>query len=59
MEIAKKISVFYAQPLNPVFLGDLEMILRILNNIMKIQRELMKNIKILALEYLIQCNESN
>lgn len=59
VEIAKKLSVYYAQPLNPVLLGDIEMILRIMNNITKIQRELMKNIKILALQYLMQFNESN
>ncbi len=38
VEIAKKLSIYYAQPLNPVLLGDLEMILRIMNNITKIQR---------------------
>jgi hypothetical protein len=33
------------------------MILRILNNIMKIQRELLKNIKILAVQYMINYNQ--
>lgn len=59
VEIAKKLQAYYAQPLNQVFLGDVEMILHIFNNIMKIQRELLKNIKILAVQYTIQYNEPN
>ena len=58
-EIAKKLSIIYSQDLNPFFLGDLEVILRIMNNVIKIQRELCKNIKILSVQYLIQYNSPN
>jgi hypothetical protein len=59
MEIAKKLGTLYNQELDPIFLGDIEIILRIMNNIVKIQRELCKNIKILVVRYLIQYNEPN
>lgn len=59
MEIAKKLSGLYNQELDPIFLGDIEIILRIMNSIVKIQRELCKNVKILAVRFLVQYNEPN
>lgn len=38
VEIAKKLGLIYHQELNPIFLGDIEITLRIMNNIVKIQR---------------------
>lgn len=54
VDIAKKLGILYAQELDPLFLGEIEIILRIMNNVVKIQRELSKNIKILAVQYLVQ-----
>jgi hypothetical protein len=38
VEIAKRLSVYYNQEINKFLLGDIELLLRIFNNITKIQR---------------------